>query len=158
MAARTILIAGLAAGFLDIAAAFVIHGSRGVAPGRILQYIASGLLGPAAFQGGLRTMALGAALHFFIALCAAATYYLLTRAMRRMERWPVPSGVLYGSLVYVVMNHVVVPLSAVKARPATAAAVLEGVAIHMLCIGLPIAIVVSFAARRRPEGGENRAG
>ncbi len=42
---------------------------------RILQSIASGLLGASAFQGGPQTAALGALLHFFIALVAAAVYY-----------------------------------------------------------------------------------
>src|SRR5262249_4095142 len=53
-AARAILSAGVVAGILDITAAVVLtlwHGGR---PLRMLQGIASGLLGRAAFEGGLR--------------------------------------------------------------------------------------------------------
>ena len=44
-----ILWGGAVAGTLDISDALVFHGVRGVAPWRILQAIASGLLGPQAF-------------------------------------------------------------------------------------------------------------
>ena len=49
---RGILVGGLIAGVLDITDAFVFHGLRGVAPVRILQAIASGLLGRDAFGAG----------------------------------------------------------------------------------------------------------
>ena len=65
---------GLIAGILDITTAFI----RWRPPVRLLQGIASGLLGPHAFQGGWGTAVLGLALHFFIAFSAAAIYY--TRA------------------------------------------------------------------------------
>lgn len=44
-----ILSGGLVAGALDISDALIFHGARGVAPWRILQAIASGLLDPQAF-------------------------------------------------------------------------------------------------------------
>jgi hypothetical protein len=46
---RAILWAGLAAGVLDITAAFVVYGAFGARPMRILQGIAAGLLGPSSF-------------------------------------------------------------------------------------------------------------
>src|SRR5712692_8674548 len=104
---------GLLAGGLDITAAFVIYGVRGASPVRILQSIASGLLGAAAFQGGRETAALGALLHFLIALVAAAVYYAASRKLGVLLGRPVVSGLLYGVAVYVFMNFVVLPLSAV---------------------------------------------
>jgi hypothetical protein len=58
---RVILIGGLIAGTLDILAAFIQSGLRGVTPMRVLQAIASGLLGADSFQGGFATAALGLA-------------------------------------------------------------------------------------------------
>ncbi|SRR5713226_9633695 len=51
--------AGFACGFLDITAALVVYGFFGLKPMRLLQGIASGLLGPKAFSGGLATALLG---------------------------------------------------------------------------------------------------
>ena len=63
------LLGALTVGVLDILDAFVFFGIRGVPPLRILQAVASGLVGPAAAaDGGLATAALGLLLHFLIAL------------------------------------------------------------------------------------------
>jgi hypothetical protein len=69
---RAIILGGLIAGTLDIADALIFHAARGVAPWRIPQAIASGLLGRQAFDGGAWTATLGLGLHFFIAASAAA--------------------------------------------------------------------------------------
>src|ERR687888_449968 len=78
---RPILWAGLAAGVLDITAAFVVYGAFGAKPLRILQGIAAGLLGPLSFDGGLATAILGLLCHFLIACSAAAVFFLLSRKM-----------------------------------------------------------------------------
>jgi hypothetical protein len=137
-----ILWGGLIAGVLDISDAFVFHAVRGVKPIRILQAIASGLLGPGAFQGGLRTAVLGAALHFSIAFSAAAVYYLASRKMSLLTRRPYFSGLVYGIAVYLFMNLVALPLSATAAARYSAVIVINGLLAHMLFVGLPISIVV----------------
>jgi hypothetical protein len=145
-AVRTVLVGGLLAGTLDIFAAFVVYGLRGASPVRILQSVASGLRGPAAFRGGLSTAALGLGLHFFIALVAAAVYYAASRRIGLLVRRPVVSGSLYGIAVYLFMNHVVVPLSAVPRRPFVLGVALVILVVHILCVGLPIALVVARAS------------
>lgn len=140
-----ILRAGALAGVLDIAAAFALSGLRGVGPARVLRYIASGLLGAAALRGGAATAALGLLLHFVIATTAAAVYYAASRRIAVLAAHPVPSGLLYGVAVYFFMNLVVLPLSAVARRPFVPSPAM--IAIHMLCVGLPIALVL-----RRREG------
>lgn len=141
---RTILWGGLIAGVLDLAAALVTSALRGVGPVRLLQAIASGLLGRDSYSGGLRTAALGTVLHFVIAFGAAAVYYAASRKISFLTRRAVPAGLLYGVAVYAFMNLVVLPLSAfphpVASRPA---AVAIGVITLMLCVGLPISLVVS---------------
>ena len=107
------LVAGtLTVGVLDILDAFIFFGLRGARPVGILQSIASGVLGRAAYQGGLRTAALGLLLHFVIAFGVVATYLLATRLIPALNRRPWLYGLLYGVVVYAVMNLVVVPLSA----------------------------------------------
>jgi len=63
-----ILKIGLFAGTLDITDALVYSYVRGVAPARVFQYIASGLIGTRAFLLGTNSVVLGLILHYTIAL------------------------------------------------------------------------------------------
>jgi hypothetical protein len=141
---RAVVAGGLAAGFLDLTAALVLYGLRGARLIRIVQAIASGLMGADAFKGGGATAALGVLLHFFIATAAAAVFVLASRVQPALVRRPLLWGPVYGVVVYAVMNFVVVPLSAVARGPFNPPLAATLVVIHMLCVGLPIAL----AARR----------
>jgi hypothetical protein len=142
--AHPILTGGIIAGAMDITAAIVIYAFRGVEPVRILQSVASGAMGPAAFTGGGKTAALGLALHFFIAITAAAVYFFASRALPRLAQDPRLWGSLYGVAVWAFMQFVVLPLSAVRKQPFNLEMALIMVAVHIVCVGLPIA----FATRR----------
>jgi len=137
-----ILWGGAAVGVFDITYACVASAIRaGVSPVRVFQSVASGLLGAAAFEGGLPTAALGLALHFLIAFTWAAVYVAASRKLRFMVERAVPAGLLYGVVVYAFMNLVVIPLSAAPFKvsyPPFKLAV--DVAGHMLLVGLPIAL------------------
>ncbi len=80
-----VLWAGFACGILDITAALIVYGYLGLKPMRLLQGIASGLLGPKAFDGGLATAFLGLLCHFFIAFGAATVYFVASRAIRPLQ-------------------------------------------------------------------------
>jgi hypothetical protein len=75
-APSAILIGGAIAGACDITYAITFWAFRSVSAMRVLQSVASGLLGAPAFKGGLATAALGLVLHFFIAFAAATIFYL----------------------------------------------------------------------------------
>lgn len=149
MSGRTAVLSGtLVVGVLDIVDAFVFFGVRnGVPPARILQSIAAGLIGrPAAISGGTATAVLGACLHFFIAFVVVLTFYVASRYRRVLTRHALVFGMLYGVAVYVVMNFVVIPLSAAPARgPVPAAVLLNGLLIHALGVGLPTALFARAA-------------
>lgn len=145
-AAKAVLFAGLLAGVLDITAAFVIFGRRGATPLEVLQSVATGLLGRDAYNGGWRTGLLGGALHFLIATGAAAVFVVASRHLATLVRHPVIWGPLYGIAVYLFMNLVVLPLSAVPPRPFVPNIVM--IIVHMLCVGLPIALVTSRYMKR----------
>lgn len=140
-----ILWGGLVAGAFDITYACVFFYFRsGTSPARVLQSVASGLLGANSFNGGFATAALGLALHFFIALTAAAVFYAASRKFRFLIRAAVVWGLIYGVLIYVVMNYIVIPLSAVppRAGPRPLIVFVTGLLVHMFLIGLPIALAV----------------
>lgn len=134
---RALLYGTLVVGILDLADALVFFGLRGARPIRILQSIASGLLGRAAFSGGLGTAVLGAALHFFIAFMVVATFFVASRYVSILRHSLVGSGLIYGVAVYLVMNFVVLPLSAAGRGSFTWPVVANGLIIHMLGVGLP---------------------
>jgi hypothetical protein len=142
-----LLSAGFACGVLDITAALVVYGRFGLKPVRLLQGIASGLLGPKAFSGGLATALLGLLCHFLIAFGAAAAYLAASRSLGLLIDHPVISGVLYGVAVYFFMNRIVLPLSAAAKRPFSMQMMLIGVVIHIFCVGLPISLMVRRFSR-----------
>jgi hypothetical protein len=137
-----VLWAGFVCGVLDIIAAFVVYGFFGAKPVPLLQGIASGLLGPKAFQGGLATALLGLLCHFVIAFGAAAVYFAAGRAIPFLNQNAVVSGALYGVAVYFFMNRIVVPLSAAAKRPFSMRLMIVGIVIHIFCVGLPISLSV----------------
>jgi hypothetical protein len=146
---ETIVLGGLTAGTLDIIDAFVVSGLRGVTPTRVLHYIASGVLGPSASEGGMLAAALGLTLHFVIALGAAATYLAASRTFPVLLRRPIVCGLTFGLAVWAVMRYVVVPLSLVRASAAAPPLLLlmNQLGIHALGVGLPIALLASRSAR-----------
>ena len=145
---KAILLSGLAAGILDITAASVnIWLSSGRGPVRTFQSVAGGLYGAETFNGGYRTAAIGLALHFFIALTAAALYYLASRRLRLMVSQPILSGVVYGIAVWLFMYLVVLPLSAWKVSTYSFSSVATGIFIHIFFVGLPIALITRRFSR-----------
>jgi hypothetical protein len=134
-----IFVGGLIAGSFDLAMAFITFGAR------VPRAIAGGLLGRSAFQGGAGVYALGVLLHFFIAISAATIYYAASRKLLFLREHALVCGLFYGIAIFLVMNLVVLPLSALHARgPYQLAGLIQGLLVHMILIGLPI----SFSVRQ----------
>jgi uncharacterized membrane protein YagU involved in acid resistance len=114
----------------------------------VLQYIASGALGTAAFGGGAMTAAAGLALHFGIAFAAAAAYVVASRRWPLLLSRPVACGIVYGVVVYAVMQLVVLPLSRVTRGTPTWSSIVTMVVIHITCVGLPISLLAWQSMRR----------
>jgi hypothetical protein len=149
---RAIALGGLAVGVLDGLDAVVFFGLRGTSPVRIFQSIASGLIGPAAFQGGWATAALGLVLHFTIATIIVAVLCLAARAWPVLVDRVVPTAIVYGLGAWAVMNFVVIPLAMGGRGRMVWPVVVNGLLIHMVGVGLP-AVLAARAARRSSPGG-----
>ena len=139
------MLAGLAGGAVDILAAFVIYKAP---PVRILQTIASGLQGPAAYEGGLTSAAIGLACHFLIAILFAGLFVAAARPAPVLLRQPALSGLGFGVVVYGVMNAIVVPLSLASSGPPPPP--------HMIGLGLLahalFGLALAFTAARAMRG------
>jgi hypothetical protein len=147
----SIVVAGLIIAVLRQLDVYVVFGLLQQVPYIVLlQFIASGLLGLAAFAGGLGSALLGLLLHVVFSLVIAAVFILAATRLPVLRRNLILGGMLYGVVVYFVMNFVVTPLSA--APPAEGiiwAVIVEGIIGHALTIGLPLAFITRRAASSR---------
>jgi len=136
----TVIVAGFVAGTLDIGAAALINL---VSPGRVLRFIAGGLLGKEALAGGALVALLGLVLQWAMSLLIAGVYVIASRWFPVMRRSWVVGGLCYGVVIFLVMNYVVVPLSAWARFPSFTATTFIANLIAMLVFGL----IVAFSAR-----------
>lgn len=152
---KRLALAVLIVGALDITEVIVFYGVQGIPPTRILQSVARELLGKAAFEGGIPTALLGLALHYLIATVVVCVYFLASRRFAVLRESPIVMGALYGLSVYLFMNFVVIPLSASGPPKFTLIGVLNQLFAHILCIGIPTALltrsaIVAASARTTP--------
>lgn len=145
MRSRTgvVLLGAFVVGTLDGAFAVLFWLGR-IPPVQIMQSIARGVLGRETYDGGVPTALLGLALHYTIATAMTVAYYLVSRRVQALVRHPWPLGALYGALLYLIMNFVVLPLSA-AGRPSFAnhAWVASSVAMHVV-----FGVIIAHTARR----------
>ena len=117
---------------------------------RVFQSIAVGVLGKASFEGGVSSAVLGAVLHLFMATMFVLVYTLVGQRKPGLLHRPLVYGPLYGVLMYVIMNFVVMPLSRVGASPSFK---------HLDTIGMSVVAHMVFGticvlfARRAPDAG-----
>jgi uncharacterized membrane protein YagU involved in acid resistance len=145
-----ILVGGGIAATLDLLYAIVYSWIRAkVPPIVIMQSVASGLIGQPAYEGGAATGLLGVVCHYAMALIIASIFWLASRRLGFMTRNAVASGLAFGVCVYVVMNFVVIPLSAFPTQMTyTPVRVAINVVAHMILFGLPIALATRAATQR----------
>ena len=147
-----VLIGGGTAATLDILYACIRNAGFGKAWSWTLQSVASGWLGDAAFQGGAPTALLGLASHYAILLIAAFVFLQAGRRVPVLRTQWLACGALFGVLVYLFMNFVVLPLSAF---PFTlhyhVMRLLEGFGSHAVFVGIPIALACTLARPTAPS-------
>ena len=151
---ETIVYGGLAIGildFIDASTFFPLY--FGITFQSVWWGPASGLLGrEAARGGGWNTALLGIFLHFVVAVCIATVYYLASRNISFLIRYPVISGLVFGVIANVVMQWVVIPLSAIGYRPPGPTidwgSQLNSYVGHALLVGLPVALIAAWSAKR----------
>jgi uncharacterized membrane protein YagU involved in acid resistance len=135
------MLGGIVAGTIDILAASLISGKDVI---YILHIVAGGLLGRRSLSGGMPTALLGLLLQELMGIIIAAIYVVAAGPLPLLKRRWLACGLLYGVVIFLVMNYVVVPLSAWRHWPTfTPAKFLENLA-AMLLFG----VIVAFFARR----------
>jgi uncharacterized membrane protein YagU involved in acid resistance len=145
---RAVLVGGSIAGALDILFALTFAAVEGVGPTRLLQTVASGLLGESAYEGGIPAAVLGFTTHFGLSYGWAAFFVAVASRIPRLVERPLLTGALFGVVVFFAMRLVLLPVSAfphpVTFRPLAATLDLLS---HMFLFGLPIALAAAKAIR-----------
>jgi len=147
---RIIWTAGLLAGVLDLGLALLMQfvATGGVDLVRVLQSVASGVMGPPARAGGGGAAALGLMLHLLIATIWSALFFGVAarltwlRAALHSPGSRIAVGLGYGVVVWAGMRYVVVPLSRAGGGRGWGLTTVLMVVGHALLVGLPIAWVV----------------
>jgi hypothetical protein len=138
-----VLVGGSIAATLDILYAFIVFWQDGRSPLWVLQLVASGLLGAKAFESGVGGGLVGLAAHYLILIGAAAVYFAASTRLPVLRSRAVVCGALFGVLIYLFMNFVVLPLSAFPFKPSyPALKLLQGFAWHAVLVGIPIAVSI----------------
>jgi uncharacterized membrane protein YagU involved in acid resistance len=135
------LCGGLVAGTLDIGVAALLNSAS---PLVVLVFIASGILGKAAYHAGAAGLILGLVLQWAMSFAIALIYGLGRERVEVLRHSWVLGGVLYGLVIFLVMSFAVVPLSRAVPQPAfTLPALVENL-LAMILFGL----IVAFCAHR----------
>jgi hypothetical protein len=140
----TVVWIGLVAGVLDISENIIFNAFRHITPYQIFQFIASGLIDGRSFTMGAASVVLGVGIHFTIAMTWTVLFYLLSRKLLILTRQATICGIIYGGIVYIVMNFVVLPLTRVphSTKAVSLPSRISGVLALLFCIGLTISLLV----------------
>src|SRR5262249_57726804 len=118
-----------------------------------VQGIGAGAVGrDAARAGGCRTAGLGLIFHYVVAFGIAAIYVVASRVVPMLARRPLICGPIFGVGAYFFMNLVVIPLSRIGPQPFTTGPFINGILIHAIGIGTPVALIASRCYRIRSAG------
>ena len=107
----------------------------------ICKYIASAVFGPSARTGGNEMVVAGLAFHYTIALLFTVFFFIIFSKLGLMIVNRLVTGILYGIFVWVVMNRVVVPLSAIGSQKFNLNSAIIACGILIICIGIPLAML-----------------
>jgi len=152
---RGILAAVVVSGTLDILSAFVFSGMKGVGPGQVLRYVASGPFGDSMRDGGSAAAVIGLGVHYALMAIMVSVFFLVASRVEIVRRRWVLSGPFYGILIYLVMYWVVVPTRFGTVPKTDLWSVGNALFSHIVCVGLPMAFIASrMIAQHQPAEWE----
>lgn len=156
---RTIGLTGLLVGTLDGLAAvvnYLIVG--GTDPSRVFLFIASGAFGREAVMANANLAWWGLFFHYVIAVSWTVLYFVIYFKLKNPPSGKYLNGIVYGLVVWLVMNLVVIPLSRIPEMQLSLSRSLIGASILIVCVGIPIAFIAHrTGARLKVRGGEGDA-
>jgi len=149
----TIVLAAFLAGLLDLVLAIIVYSVLldKITAVQILQSVASGAFGKAAYAGGIKMAAVGIVFHFVISLLFTIFYFLVYSRFEFLRQHGVISGIIYGIFIWMVMNLIVLPIAFSGMLPMEPSATIIGMSIIIIGVGLPIALIAHFYYTRSTQ-------
>lgn len=145
---RTIAMATLVAGTLDILFAICLSLYFGRGPMNMLRFVASGPFPPATEWGEMGSI-LGLLVHFTLMGIMAAAFIIVAQQRPAILDTPIRSGMAYGLVTYVVMNLVVVPVRFDVKLPPSTTSITTQLFAHIVLVGIPFALIAARNLRGR---------
>jgi hypothetical protein len=140
----TIIKSGLIVGTLDITFACISAYMRAsMLPYNLIKFVASGVYGKAAFEGGSDMVAMGLLFHYCIAFAFTILFFYAYPYIVLLHKNWVVTGVLYGAFVWSVMNLIVLPMTHVAQSPFNFTRAAIGMSILIIAIGLPLSYLAN---------------
>ena len=148
---RAIGLGTLTSGSLDLLSAFVFGGMAGRTPLQVLQGVASGPFPSLAKAGGWQAWATGLIVHFSIMSVMVLAFVLAASRLPLLTRRPILCGALYGVGLYLFMYWIVLPMRFPARFPMLGWwNVGNALFSHVICVGIPIALVTARLIRPAP--------
>ncbi len=139
---KAIVIAWLVAGTLDISSAIISFSiNTGANILQLFQYIASGIYGKPAFDGGIPMALAGLLFHYIFALIWTIFFFLIYSKIKLISINKFLVGFLYGMFVWVIMNLVVVKLSRTPKFHASTGHIIANMLYLIFFIGTPLSLL-----------------
>lgn len=153
MSFKLLVVAWLLVGTLDLLAAFLdFYVNSGGSPRTLLQYIASGMYGEAAFKDASNMVIAGLFFHYLIAGLFTFFFFLVFSRIAVISDYWLLLGLTYGIFVWAVMNAVVLPFTKARHVPVfgmTFIEIAKPMAILILTIGVPLALIKLRAVNQK---------
>jgi hypothetical protein len=145
-----LLLGGYTVATLDMLCAIAYWAPHGVTAERVLQSIATWVLGHAAVTGGAATALLGAFIYGHLMWGVVRLYHSLARRNPVLLQRPILCGSIYGGIAYFGIFAVLAPLLTGKPLGlGDPAWVLTCIVVFMTLVGIPCALFSRMAARAR---------
>ena len=145
---RTIALATLVAGTLDILFAMILTVIFGRQIGNMLRYVTSGPF-PAVTEMGTAGAALGLLTHFTLMGIMASAFVIVLNHRPSLLDKPIQTGIIYGLVTYVAMNWIVVPLRFDTPLPPKPLSIATQLFAHLVLVGIPMALIAAKTLRSR---------
>jgi hypothetical protein len=152
-ALKNVLLITLLTGTLDGAVTLATNYIQyKTSPSIIFRFIAAGAYGEAAFNSGSEMVISGIFFHYTIAFLFTTVFYQLYPVFKSAFKNKYLIGILYGLLAWFIMNMAVVPLSKIGAHHIKLEYILSGMAILVICLGLPITLIADWQYSKKLSG------
>ncbi len=145
---KLILTAGLLAGIMDGSAAMIQTAIAGRTMAGLWRYVASGVFGNDAFTGSSAMIVYGILFHLFIAMSWTVIFYFLYPYLKEWFKNPVVLAIIYGLVVWAIMNLVVLKLANTPKGPFNPKGAAIAASVLIFCIGLPISLMFNKFYRK----------